>query len=45
MLIDVLKIVPAAILVLVGTQATSVLLPGFAIDVTALFAVIDEIPE
>ena len=28
-----------------GTQATSPLLPGFGIDVTALFAVIDEIPD
>jgi Uma2 family endonuclease len=28
-----------------GTQATSVLLPGFGIDVTALFAMIDDIPE
>jgi len=28
-----------------GQQAASVLLPGFAIDVAALFAVIDDIPE
>jgi Uma2 family endonuclease len=28
-----------------GTEATSVLLPGFEVDVTALFAVIDEIPD
>ena len=28
-----------------GEEATSVLLPGFGIDVAALFAVIDEIPE
>jgi Uma2 family endonuclease len=28
-----------------GDQAASVLLPGFSIDVAALFAVIDEIPE
>ena len=27
------------------TQATSSLLPGFGIDVMALFAVIDEIPD
>jgi Uma2 family endonuclease len=29
----------------VGQQATSVLLPGFGVDVGQLFAVIDEIPE
>jgi Uma2 family endonuclease len=28
-----------------GAQATSVLLPGFGVDVTALFAVIEDIPE
>lgn len=28
-----------------GTLATSLLLPGFAIDVAALFAIIDDIPE
>ena len=28
-----------------GNQATSILLPGFGIDVTALFAVIEDIPE
>jgi Uma2 family endonuclease len=28
-----------------GDQALSILLPGFVVDVAALFAVIDEIPE
>jgi hypothetical protein len=28
-----------------GVQATFVLLPGFGLDVTALFTVIDEIPK
>jgi Uma2 family endonuclease len=28
-----------------GGPATSVLLPGFSVDVTALFAVIEDIPE
>jgi Uma2 family endonuclease len=27
------------------TPATSILLPGFSVDVAALFAVMDEIPE
>jgi Uma2 family endonuclease len=28
-----------------GAQATSMLLPGFCVDVSALFAVIEDIPE
>lgn len=28
-----------------GEQATSLFLPGFAIDIAALFALMDEIPE